>query len=77
MSEGRSGRIAAGQGRGVRDLRSTGDGSRLVPIRAIEAVLGHAARGESGARRARGHIFHATPGIEEAGQLCITHYRQR
>lgn len=77
MSEGRRSRVTARKGRGVRDLRSTGDGSRLVPIRAIEAFLGHAARGQSGARRARGHIFRATPGIEEAGQLCITHYRQR
>lgn len=77
MSEGCRSRVTAGQGRGVRDLRSTGDRSRLVPIRAIEAFLGYATRGQSGARGARGHIFRATPGIEEAGQLCITHYRQR
>lgn len=77
VSEGCGSRVTARQGRSIRDLRSTGDGSRLVPIRAIKAFVGYAARGESQARGAQDHLLRATPGIEEAGELRAAHYRQR
>lgn len=77
VSEDRRSRVTTGRRRGICDLRSTGDGSRLVSLCTGEARLGYAARGQSEARRARDHVFRAPPGIEEASQLRVTHHRQR
>lgn len=77
MSERRGGGAATRSRRGVRDVRSAVDGSRLVPIRSIETLLGHQTGGEPNPGGARDHVLRETPGIEEAGQLRVAHHRQR